>query len=123
MRLRCASTLDLASGSRVGQMRADGRFDQPPPEFPVAAGLGQCQSGWGREKRGVEHLQLGAGPAAPGCVTGVLLKAHDQTGAAEQIQVMRQRGGVAGVVQLAQHLRVRQHLAGVAARELEQPSK
>jgi hypothetical protein len=39
----------------------------------------------------------------------------------EQVEVVRQRRRVAGVLELAQHLGVREHLARVAAAQLEEP--
>jgi len=47
-------------------MRPNRGFNQAPPEFTIAAGLRQGQSGLGREQRRVQDLQLGTGPAASG---------------------------------------------------------
>jgi hypothetical protein len=76
-----------------------------------------------RHQRRIQHLQLGARCALPRRVADKLAQARQQAGAGKQVQVVRQRRGVAGVVKLAQHLRIREHLARVPAAELEQAAQ
>ena len=53
------------------------------------------------------------------CPAGVLVQAHQQTRLAEQFQVIREGHRVACVLQVAQHLGVREDLARVGAAKLE----
>lgn len=48
----------------------------------------------------------------------VLLQADEHAGARQQIEVVRQRRRVAGILQLAEHLRVGEDLARVSAAQL-----
>ena len=68
-------------------------------------------------------MQLRARSALANGLAGILLEARDRPGAAQQIEVMRQSGGIARVLKLSEHLCIREHLAGIAATQLEQPSQ
>ena len=54
-------------------------------------------------------------------VPGELRQTTDHARAAEQVEIVRERRRIAGVLELAEHLRVREDLAGVATAELEEP--
>src|SRR5665647_1714966 len=81
------------------------------------------QAGGGGHERGVEHLQLGTGAASAHDAPRVLRQPRDHAGAGEQVEVVRQGGGVACVLELAQHLGVAEDLPVVLTGQVEQPSE
>ena len=100
---------------------------RPPPTRPAGprtrgprAPHPSVRPDWAVIERGVEHLQLGARAALARRLARVLRQPGEHPGAAQQIQVVRERRRVPRVLELAEHLGVGQHLAGVAAAELEQ---
>ena len=115
--------LGLSRGGCVGEVGADSRLHQASPELTVLTGLLEQESGLGAHERCIEHLQLGARALLPDGAPGELGEPGQQPGAAEQLEVVRERRRIAGVVKLAEHLRVRQHLSGVPATQLEQASQ
>jgi hypothetical protein len=54
---------------------------------------------------------------------GVLLQTTDHTHASKEIQIVRKRRRIASILQLSQHLGVRQDLAGIPASQLEQAAQ
>ena len=66
-------------------------------------------------------LSLGLDARRPGRGPDVLRQPGDESGHAEQVEVAGQGGGIAGVIELAEHLGVRQDLTGVGGCQLEQP--
>lgn len=105
--------IDSGAGSAVQEMRTDGRFDQATPS--IAVPVNTCESGVGKRshERGVEHLEFGAGTALANYLSGVLGQTGEKAGAPEQVEVVRESDRVAGVLQLAKHLLVREYLPGV----------
>ena len=87
----------------VEQVRADGVFDKPPAPRAVAFALGAGKPARGVHERVVPKNQFRAAAALAQPPPGVLLQAGDQKRRAGQLQVVRKRGGVAGILQLAGH--------------------
>ena len=106
-----------------GEVRAHRGLDEPPPSLGIGARLFERQTGGRGDQRVVVDLQLRAARPAPRSVARVLVQPRHHPGRIEQIEVVGQRDGVAGVLQRAEHLRVRQHLPRVSASELEQPAQ
>ena len=105
---------------RVMEVCSDGALDEAPPERPVSTDCLEGASQGRRHQRGIEHVQLGARGPARIRLGGVPGKTSDEASVRKQIEVGRQRGRVSGLLQLAQHLVVRQHLAGIPGGQLHQ---
>jgi hypothetical protein len=115
--------LTLADSCRVRQMGAYRGLNQSAAKFSIRTRLARADAGSHRHQRGVEHLQLWTGGSAARRVTRVLGQAADHASCGQQAEVVRECGCVADVLQLPNHLGVRQHLPGVSAGELEQTAQ
>src|SRR5690606_15386991 len=102
-------------------MGSDRGLHETPPALPVRPYLFQALAPEGRHESRVQHLELRAGGPAACRVSCVLLEPGHEPGTRQQVEVVGERRGVAGVLELTQHLVVGDHLARVAAGELEEP--
>src|SRR5664280_1461787 len=95
--------LEPARRCCVGQVRTHSRLHQSAPEGPIGAGIVEAQPTRSRQQRCVEHLQLGTRSTLSDRLPGELGQALEQPRRRQQIEVVRQRGRVAGFLELAQH--------------------
>ncbi len=102
------------------EMRPHGTLDDSAPQGAVGADLVERTRQRHRHQRGVEDVQLGARSAGGVRGAGVLRQPGEQARLRKQVQVVRERCGVAGFLDLSQHLVVGEDLAGVVAGQLHQ---
>ena len=105
---------------RVVEVRPCGALDDAPPEGAVGADLLEGARERRRHEGGVEDVELGARSAGAVAGAGVLGEADDQSRIRKEPEVVRQRGGVAGFLNLPEHLVVGEDPAGVVAGQLHQ---
>ena len=109
---------ELARPAR--EMRADRGVDESAAVLRVLLRLLVRTATHGAHQRCVEDEQFRARAASTQLRPGELLEPGQHAGAAEQLEVVGERGRVPRVLELPQHLREREDLAGVAAAELEE---
>ena len=112
-----------ARRSRVRQMRADRRFDEPSAEITLRARLLERPSRLRSHERCIQYLELRDRTAAARGGACKLLQAGEHAGAGKQIEIVRERGRIARILQLAEHLRVRKDLSRITAPEFEQAAQ
>ena len=100
---------DALGRGGVEQVGADGGFDEAAPGLGGRARI-EATAELAGDEAGVVDLELGARAARTDDLARVLLKAGDEAGAGEELEVMGERRRIAGVVELPEHLRVRELL-------------
>ena len=110
-------------GGGIDEVGAHGGFHQAPIGDGILLESGPFHFQFGGEQGGIEDLKLGAGTAAPYPLAGVFLQSGQHAGGAEQIQIMRERGGITRILELAEQLVVGEYLPGILAAEREQAAQ
>ena len=96
---------DVRSGG-IEQVRSDCALHQPAPERAVRLGLAEGVSRPGGHERSIEDVELRVRLFAPGGLDGVFGQSGQQSRAREQVEVMSQRGRVARILKVPDHLGV-----------------
>lgn len=97
--------LDVRSGG-IEQVRSDCALHQPAPERAVRLGLAEGVSRPGGHERSVEDVELRDRLPAPDGLDGVFGQSGQQSRAREQVEVAGQRGRVARILKVPDHLGV-----------------
>ncbi len=103
----------------IKQVCADGALYQSAPECSICLSFFVGITGVHRHERSIENIKLWAGAPAAVLLTCILLKPCQEAGIRQQIQIMRQSCGIAGILQLSLHFGVRENLSRVVTTKLK----
>ena len=101
-------------------MRSDGGFDQASPGIAIGAQGIRTATGLGGHESGVENLELGTRGTLADLVSRKFLQPGDHARSLEELEVMGEGDGVAGIDKLTEHFLIGEDLAGIVTSELEQ---